>query len=154
MDEIKVILNMLSNKDCYSKCIMHLKIMEILIYIVQNDKSNSFCPFMKSCLDEKADFQKFVEENFTKYSSIEEMALNYAISISTFKRKFYNIYNTTPGKWLNEKKLEKAKNLLSITDYNITEICHLSGFESLSTFSSNFQAKYGMSPREFRKRTL
>lgn len=53
--------------------------------------------------------------------------------------------------WINEKRLEKAEVLLQTTDYLITDICFLCGYESLSNFIYQFKKIYNISPAKYRK---
>jgi AraC-like DNA-binding protein len=150
-NEVQKILLLLDNSNDYTNEIIKLKVKELLIYIAQNDKSKKFIALLKSAIDNKDDFQKFIEENYDKYNGIKEFADKYSVSISAFKRKFNSFYSTTPAKWIRDKKLEKASKLLIGTDYSITEISHISGFESLSSFNLCFKNKYGLAPTEYRK---
>ena len=73
-------------------------------------------------------------------------------SEATFKRDFFAWYQTTPGKWLTQKRLEYAKRLLNTSNRNVNEIAFDSGFENLSHFSRIFKEKYGISPLQYRKK--
>jgi len=70
--------------------------------------------------------------------------------LSSFKRKFKEIYKESTAGYLKKKKLEKAAALLEGSAKNISKICCDSGFNDLAHFSRSFKAKYGMSPTEFR----
>ena len=48
----------------------------------------------------------------------------------------------------------RAKELLSETSMNISEIAYTLHFETISQFSTFFTKKEGMSPSQFRKRCL
>jgi len=152
--ETENILEFISDKDHLSKEILSLKIKEILLYIAMIDKENDFIAFMDSCKSKTEDFRAFVEENYDRYSDIQSLANAYCISLSTLKRNFDELYDTSPGKWINNKRMEKASNLLAITDYSVTEISYIVGFESISTFMAQFKKKYEMTPGTFRKMNL
>lgn len=47
-------------------------------------------------------------------------------------------------------RLQRASRLLRETSRSVTEICFDAGFESLSSFSSLFRRRVGVSPRDFR----
>lgn len=55
--------------------------------------------------------------------------------------------------YIRQRKLEKARNLLSETDLRISEIAYLVGIESPQNFSKYFTAAFQISPTEFRKQT-
>ena len=102
--------------------------------------------------DEKQDYEEILDlkiKELLLYLLNGESAERLNMSISTFKRKFVNTYGETPGKWINNKKLQKAIGLLNTTDYLITDICFLCGFESISTFNVQFKKNFGMTPTQF-----
>lgn len=53
--------------------------------------------------------------------------------------------------YIRQRKLEKAKSLLSETDLRISEIAYLVGIESPQNFSKYFTAAFQISPTEYRK---
>ena len=72
-------------------------------------------------------------------------------SVSSFKRDFQSIYQTTPGRWLIEKKLERARRLLLETDMPVSDLAFESGFENTAHFNRIFKQKSGMTPLHYRK---
>jgi len=59
--------------------------------------------------------------------------------------------NMTFKELLQEKRLNKAKQLLNETDISIVEIISLVGYENLTYFYKIFKEKYGYTPKDFRK---
>ena len=90
-----------------------------------------------------------MEANFFSNLSLDEFARLCARSLSAFKREFKNIFQTTPGKWLQEKRHEYSRYLLEISAFSIDEICEVSGFENRSHFIRVFKGKYGLTPGKF-----
>jgi len=71
------------------------------------------------------------------------------MSLSTFKRRFMKIYRTSPNKWLLEKRMQKAAQLLKGGDLKASEIyCEL-GYENLSSFIQSFKQIYGITPKQY-----
>ena len=62
--------------------------------------------------------------------------------------------NMTFKELLQEKRLNKAKQLLNETDISIVEIISLVGYENLTYFYKIFKEKYGYTPKDFRKHKL
>ena len=50
-----------------------------------------------------------------------------------------------------QKRLEKAKSLITSSDKSLTEIALQCGYEESSYFSKSFKQFYGTSPSDFRK---
>jgi transcriptional regulator GlxA family with amidase domain len=78
---------------------------------------------------------------------LEEFARLCNRSLSSFKRDFQKQFGMSPGKWLLEKRLDHAHNLLNNTDKTVTEAAFETGFESRPHFSRAFRERFGISPR-------
>ena len=67
---------------------------------------------------------------------------------------FRQYANTTPAQYVQSLRLTNAKMLLETTNYNITEIANLVGYENPLYFSRFFRKQCGMSPSQFRKQLV
>ncbi|MCR5784496.1 MAG: AraC family transcriptional regulator [Eubacterium sp.] len=76
----------------------------------------------------------------------EEIGLASPALISFFKKNT----DLTPAKYIREKRLSKAADMLSSDFKNIHEISDECGFGSVETFHRAFKSKYGISPGQFR----
>jgi YesN/AraC family two-component response regulator len=74
-----------------------------------------------------------------------------AVSRAQLYRKFKSLSNRTLADYFKSLRLHKAKELLSSTDMNVTEVTYTVGFRSLAYFSREFTREFGKSPSEFRK---
>lgn len=130
---------------------LRLKVQELLHYLCASEGNNEFLSFLQVCRNEsRNDIAAVVEEYFNKNISIEDMAELSGRSLSTFKRDFHRTFNSTPARWIRERRLSWAAQLIRNSSKNITEISFESGYESLSHFSSLFRKRYGMTPRQYR----
>jgi len=66
-------------------------------------------------------------------------------------RKFRSLCDKTIADYFKVLRLYKAKELLSTTNLNITEVAYKVGFKSLAYFSREFTREFGINPREYRK---
>ncbi len=96
------------------------------------------------------DIATVMEENFRQNLRLEEFAYKAGRSLASFKRDFRKIYNTTPHKWLVEKRLDFAKTLLKNSNISITDASYDAGFESPAHFSRLFKKQYGYTPSELK----
>ena len=98
----------------------------------------------------KIDLVSFMQRNFMFNMSLEKLGYLTGRSLSTFNRDFKKLFNTTPEKWLIDKRLELAYYHLAEKKKKPTEVYLEAGFEDLSHFSFIFKKKYGVSPNQLR----
>ncbi|WP_345951566.1 AraC family transcriptional regulator [Mucilaginibacter sp. PAMB04274] len=96
----------------------------------------------------KVDLISFMQRNFMFNMSLEKLGYLTGRSLSTFNRDFKKLFNTTPQKWLTEKRLELAYYHLTEKKRKPTEVYLEVGFEDLSHFSFIFKKKYGVPPNQ------
>jgi AraC family transcriptional regulator len=94
----------------------------------------------------------FAAASLDRELTIQEMAEVAQMSPSHFLRTFKLLFQTTPYKYLRQKRMERAGYMLRNYDISVTEVCHSVGFRSLSNFSWEFRKWYGVSPRGYRLR--
>lgn len=92
----------------------------------------------------------YIENNFTKNISIDELTSIANLSTRHFNRMFTKIYRTTPLNYINSMKMQHAYYLLKNTMLNISEIAQKCGYFDSNYFSRQFKKIYGISPKEFR----
>ena len=98
------------------------------------------------------DIVGFIEKN------IDDEALN-PTSISDFigmgktslYEKLKELTGKTPGEYIRMVRLDHASKLLKTTQLTVQEVMYKSGFSSKSYFYKEFAARFGSSPKEYRK---
>ncbi len=93
---------------------------------------------------------EYIHQNFYQDLTIEQLARSYGTSTGWFIKEFSRYTGLTPKKYINEVRLNHAKELLSSTNYNISEISNVCGFENPLYFSRYFQKNYHMPPTKYR----
>ena len=97
---------------------------------------------------------RYFHENYNKPICIEEYAAEHHLSVSWFIRNFKTYTDSTPAQYLLSLRISNAQTLLETTNYNITEIAEIVGYDNPLYFSRIFKKQSGMSPSEFRKHIL
>ena len=132
--------------------LFQLKIEELLLGFLINDKNNEFKDFLVQINNHRRySFEEVMLQNFDSSLSVEEFAFLSGMSISTFKRNFQKQFSTSPAKWIQEKRLQKAANLLQDSDKNVSEVAMEVGFENTSHFIKKFRMEYGITPKRFKE---
>ncbi len=73
-------------------------------------------------------------------------------STDRFYRGFKSSVGMPPYRYFVARRIERAKELLSTTNQEVTDIALGLGFSSTSHFSTTFKSVAGCSPSEFRRR--
>ncbi|NML23563.1 helix-turn-helix transcriptional regulator [Pseudoflavitalea sp. G-6-1-2] len=147
----KQLLQYFTNNTLKDKGILLLKQKEILLYILKTIPFAKTAPFWASLTSaESADISRIVEKFLFQKLSVEQYAKLCNRSLSSFKRDFTSLYQSSPKKWITQKRLEHARLLLNNTDTRISEISDQCGFEATSYFTKLFKRAYNITPTEFR----
>ena len=96
----------------------------------------------------KIDLADYMERNFMFNMPIEKFGYLTGRSLTTFKRDFKKTFNTTPQKWLIQKRLELAHYQFAEKKMKPVDVCYEVGFENLSHFSYAFKKRFGYAPTE------
>ncbi len=126
--------------------IMLLKQQEALLALLHID--SRFAPTMFDFSDPwKIDILDFLNENYMREMTTEEMAHYTGRSLAAFKRDFKKVSDTTPERWLTRKRLEKAYEMIQEGGHpKIVDVCYKVGFKNPSHFSTAFKKQYGIAP--------
>ncbi|MBZ4192076.1 helix-turn-helix domain-containing protein [Niabella beijingensis] len=100
----------------------------------------------------KIDLADYMEKNFMFNLPLEKFGYLTGRSLTTFKRDFNRAYNTTPQRWLTQKRLELAHYQFVEKQKRPVDVCYEVGFENLSHFSYAFKKQYGYTPTELLNR--
>jgi AraC-like DNA-binding protein len=91
----------------------------------------------------------FIDENYYESIGLEEISQQAFLSRFHFHRLFTRIYRSTPHRYLTQKRIEKAKQLLA-ENRAINDVCSEVGFESIGSFSALFKKEIGFAPTYYR----
>ena len=128
--------------------LLRLKVMELLFNVMDCSK-NIFRQMLQLRRPIKVDVHRVVEENYTSPITLEELAYLTGRSLSSFKRDFQSIYGETPAKWIREKRLSKARQMLQSSRMSVADVAYSLGFENPTHFSRIFKERFGSSPISF-----
>src|SRR5437016_1551733 len=96
--------------------------------------------------------RELIDAHFDRTLDLDELAATAHFSRYHFLRAFRRAFHATPHEYLTRKRMERARELLALSDHTVTEICFEVGFESLGSFSMLFHRVVGWSPSEYRAR--
>jgi transcriptional regulator GlxA family with amidase domain len=84
--------------------------------------------------------------------SIRDLALRVSLSPAHLQRLFKQQTGTQLGSLVAERRLQKAAQLLTISNLSIKEIAHTVGYRHHSSFVRAFQRRFALAPKQYRYR--
>lgn len=97
-------------------------------------------------------FEKYIEEHLEDSNlNVGEISSALAMSRATLYTKVKNAYSMGIGEYIEERRINKAKELLSNTNHSVAEIADKIGYSTPRYFSTRFKIKTGYSPLGYRK---
>ena len=104
-------------------------------------------------LDNEMDMAaQYFSDNYSNKINIEEYAQSRGMSISWFIRSFKKYTGTTPMQYIVSARITNAQLLLETTQYSVSEISSIVGYDNPLYFSRLFHKTKGFSPSEYRKK--
>jgi len=142
---------LLDNPELADESIIKTKLKEFVLLMAKSQDTPSQLDFLAAIFKPlDIEFKSTIQHNLYANLTIDELARLCHLSTSSFKRKFKESFNTSPKKYILQKKVEKAAVLLKTDSSRVSDIAYDVGFDSLATFNRNFTASYGKSPSEYR----
>ena len=139
------------NPQVVSDELLELKVKELMLLLVQTKNAESVVSlFSELFTPRKLSVKEVVNNHLFSHLSINNLADLSNMSVSTFNRTFQTMFNDTPANYIKTKRLERAKELLSVSSLSVSEIAFQTCFNDVAHFSRSFKTAYKSSPTEFR----
>lgn len=140
-----------SNPDMVSDELLKLKLKELILLLAKSDQADMIRTLLGSMFSrEEINFKEVIEANLYNNLTIEELAILTNLSLSSFKREFTKQYNSSPAKYIKQRRLKKAAKLLQSTSLRVSDIAYDCGFQDVAHFSKVFLKEHGASPTGYR----
>jgi AraC-like DNA-binding protein len=94
----------------------------------------------------------FIDDCYDQPLDLDHISREACLSRYHFLRLFRQAFERTPHQYLTERRIQKAKELLTSTRLSVTDVCFEVGFESLGSFSTLFHKHVGRPPVTYRAR--
>ncbi|MEW2632786.1 helix-turn-helix domain-containing protein [Streptomyces sp. NPDC048389] len=82
---------------------------------------------------------------------LRELAEQESMSVRTFTRRFREEVGISPGQWLTQQRVERARHLLESTDLSIDQVATDAGFGTAQSMRQHLQAALGVPPTVYRR---
>jgi AraC-like DNA-binding protein len=94
--------------------------------------------------------KEYIDRNFLNPNSLESLSRNFGLNEFKLKLGFKTLFETSPIRYLQHKRLVYALSLLRDTDKTIKEIAHEIGYAHPANFTTAFVRAFGDSPQNLR----
>jgi len=135
---------------------VRLKLAELLLVLTRYQRRSGYQQENQTSQNWKhkkvGEVADYLSSNPETEESLEELAKRFFISKSYLSRIFREVTSFTVNEYKNVSRIKKAQQLLIYSDYSITEISELLGFENLTYFERVFKKYAGVTPNKYRKR--
>jgi len=124
---------------------------ELLIRLMQTQARSIFDSqfYQLSTNNRFAHVIRYIKENITEKIDIDSLCEKACMSRPNFFRKFKETFGITPAEFVFEEKMKLAKQKLSSSEFTVSEICYMLGFQNLNHFIRAFKLKQGITPKQF-----
>ncbi|MRS61491.1 helix-turn-helix domain-containing protein [Larkinella terrae] len=132
-------------KEALSEGIVSLKIEEAITILRSIDASID--PVLANFNEPgKINLADFMEQHYQFNMPMDKFGYLTGRSLTTFKRDFKKTFQTTPQKWLTNKRLELAHYQIKEKKRRPSDVYLEVGFENLSHFGHAFKKRFGYAP--------
>lgn len=94
---------------------------------------------------------QYLSEHCETNETLDKIAARFFISKSYLSRIFKEVTGFTVNEYVNLVRIKKAKRLLKSSQYSVTELSAVLGYESITYFERVFKKLTGLSPKRYQK---
>ncbi|WP_305951997.1 AraC family transcriptional regulator [Emticicia oligotrophica] len=148
---IEGLLFYFDNPSLINEDLLVIKLKEIILLLCQTKNATIIQQILSQLFSPTSfTFKQIIENSLFSNCTMDELAQMANLSLSSFKREFKKNYDDSPANYIRNKRLEKAAELLKVSEERITDIAFDCGFNDLANFSTLFHEKFNCSPSAYR----
>jgi transcriptional regulator of acetoin/glycerol metabolism/AraC-like DNA-binding protein len=95
--------------------------------------------------------QDYIDAHIDERIELPDLAAVAGLSIYHFARQFKETTGATPHRYLVQKRLQRARDMLTRSALSLSEIAWAAGFSDQSHFTRLFGQNFGVTPGQFRR---
>jgi AraC-like DNA-binding protein len=100
------------------------------------------------------ELKEIIQDHIDTNITLKEISKDLDLSPSYLSREFSKYFGDLSfGDYIQQQRIEKAKELMGNASYSLTEIAYLTGFSDQSHFTRIFKKITGQNPSDFRKKS-
>ncbi|MFC0470072.1 AraC family transcriptional regulator [Halalkalibacter kiskunsagensis] len=126
-----------------------LLFLDLLLTIIQDFRSQRITGNTTNAIDATVDY---LTANYQDNITVDVLAKQAGMSVSHYSRLFKKYIGYSPMDYLRHVRMDRAKELIVLSDFRLKAIAQSVGFHDEFYFSRMFKKVVGVSPTEFAKR--
>ncbi len=122
---------------------------------IGRDSQSPFSIFKGQKMHDDAEIKKvqdFIEINYQKKVTVNELSDKFGIGRRTFERRFKKATNNTVIEYLQRVKIKAAKKHLELTRKTVNEVMYDVGYNDTKAFRDVFKKVTGLSPLDYKNK--
>ncbi|HCW73253.1 MAG TPA: AraC family transcriptional regulator [Clostridiaceae bacterium] len=149
---LDLLLHEVENRSDFYDTICQNLLNILILNVIRRSKSNLVISTQKNATKECTYIRNYIDIHYASPITLDLLANE------TYLDKFYLVhvfkkqYDISPINYLIEKRIQESMNLIENTNYSLSDISSIVGFNSQSYYSQIFKRKTGLTPAEHRKK--
>ncbi|RKP54048.1 AraC family transcriptional regulator [Cohnella endophytica] len=119
-------------------------------FLTEADPHIRVVPGRAEDVDRLNRIERFIDNRLAEHITLEQLAKHVHLHPNYLVRYFNKHFAVSPLKYLNRKRMQKAKTLLGTTSLSIKEVAELVGYPDTNHFAKAFRKESSFSPTEYR----
>ena len=95
--------------------------------------------------------KNYIDHNYYKKITVADISEKFHLSKNYIRNLFVKYLGVSPKKYIQEKRMERAKTLLLETDISIATVALSVGYDDALLFSKMFSKQFSLSPQKYRQ---
>ena len=132
--------------------ILELKVKELILILLQSKNAGSITDLLVDLFTpHEVNIKAIVQRHLYSAITVRDLAGLANMTLATFNRRFFEIFQDTPANYIKTRRLERARELLRVSSLSIGEIAFQTCFNDVPHFSRSFKQRFGVSPASYRE---
>lgn len=128
---------------------------ELVVYMKRDGGQGQYSEPLQlqaATTDRIGELAAYIDAHLAGDLSVESLAARHHLSPRQFNRRFRDAFHVAPAAYVRAMRLDRAKQLLGAARCNVSRLARMVGFASDDAFRRAFEQRFGVAPRDYRRR--
>lgn len=149
-DSFEQLIHYANSDELTSEFRVHAILLELIAMFIEQSKQIQWNMSISPSFEKMSSVLRYIDDHLMDHLTIEHLAYIAHFHPNYFIRVFKQFTGSSPIQYINGKRMDKAMDLLTLSDLSVTAIADKLGLE-LPYFSRMFKVHTGFSPTEYRE---